>query len=150
MAKKRKSSLGGGQEIEWAGTGENPEDWIHDDGFYALQTKNAALLGQYLREARTPDPVIIKKLADLLDPTDKNDPKLKFVEGRGRPVDEGKIHTDGHIRMMVRFAQRKSGKLEAAVADVAKKTGKSRSTIFDVWANFGNGNRSAKKKKSAR
>lgn len=55
-------------EIEWAGTGENPEEWIHDDGLYALETRDAPLLGRYLREAAIPHLDIIKALADFLDP----------------------------------------------------------------------------------
>src|SRR5438105_2698162 len=76
MKATKKSSSTKVEDIEWAGTGENPEDWIRDDGFYALETKDAGLLGQYLREARTPDPEIVKKLADLLDPPKTNSPRL--------------------------------------------------------------------------
>jgi hypothetical protein len=65
--KKKKPALMAEQEVQWAGTGENPENRIHDDGFYAIQAMDAPLLGQYLREALTPDPEIIKMLADLLD-----------------------------------------------------------------------------------
>src|SRR4051794_12293225 len=97
----KKSLSSNVEEIEWAGTGENPEDWIHDDGLYALDTKDAALLGQYFREAHKPDPEIIRRVANLLDPPNKNTHRLIFVAPRGRPVDQRKLYSAGHIRMMM-------------------------------------------------
>ena len=102
---------------------------IHDDGFYALETSDAPLLGQYLREAGMPRPDILRKLADFLDPPTKNAAKLVFVNKLGRPVKDG--NKKANIPMMVRFARRRNGgKMEAAVAEVMKKTGLGRSTVF--------------------
>lgn len=132
MAKKKRLPATD-HDIEWEGTGENPEDWIRDDGFEALRTNDAALLGQYLREAEVPDKEIVRKLADLLDPAAGAGQRLEFARRRGRPVDKNKIFTEGNIHMLLRFAHRKFGSVEAAVADVAKKTGRSRSGLFAIW-----------------
>jgi hypothetical protein len=122
------------EEVEWEGTGENPEDWIRDEGFHALETQDAALLGQYFREAQKPDPEIIKRVANLLDPPNKNSQRLIFVSPRGRPVDKRKIHSAGNIRMMLVDARRQFPKLESAVAHISTRTGKSRSAIFALLA----------------
>jgi hypothetical protein len=134
MAKTKSRRPKPKDDDDLSGTGENPADLVHDEGFEALRTNDAAQLGQYLREAQPPHPEIIKKLADLLDPKGKTSPKLKFVGSRGRPIAENKLLSDANIYMKVRFALKKFSKLEAAIAHVAKQTGKSRSTIFAVWS----------------
>jgi hypothetical protein len=134
MAKTKSRRPKPKDDDDLSGTGENPADLVHDEGFEALRTNDAAQLGQYLREAQPPDPEIIKKIADLLDPKGKTSPKLKFVGSRGRPVDEKKVFSDANIYMNVRFALLKFPKLESAIAQVAKQTGKSRSTIIAIWS----------------
>jgi hypothetical protein len=123
-----------GEDIEWPGTGENPEDLIHGEGREALRTRDAASLGQYLREAKVPDPEIIRRLADLLDPRDGAAHDLTFRRrSRGRPVDENKTFEKGGIYMMLWSAHRSLGKLEAAVNYVAERTGRSRSSLMATW-----------------
>src|SRR3954451_19739405 len=128
---RRKPPSAKAEDIEWAGTDENPEDWIRDEGADAIDTKNAPLLGQYFREAKTLDPEIIKRVANLLDSPRKNCLRLVFVGPRGRPR---KLQTAQKIRMMMVSARREFGNMEAAVAHVSEMTGRSRSGIFALLA----------------
>ena len=94
----------------------------------AIEAGSLTPIGWYLRDAAD----VYRQVGDALDPTSgSRGRRLKFVRtGRGRRDDPLKMIADSRIRQTVVFAQRRLGKLEAAVAEAAEKLGISRASVF--------------------
>ena len=94
----------------------------------AIETGNAVAVGWYLGDAAD----FLNRLAAILTgQTGSEDRRLKFHrKGRGKPSDPSKAWTDAAIARELEDATRRSGKQEAAIAEVEAKRGISRATIL--------------------
>jgi hypothetical protein len=154
MAKKKKPSqpppIDDGYH-EFTGEHDDPDDAIDVEAIVALRSGDAAGLAQHLREIHCPVSDLLRQIADLLDTTDQNKLRLKFVGPKGRPADGNRVHRDSMLNSAVGLAmlKLKTKKLESAIEHVSKTTGDSRARILRALARF-KPKKPARKKKEVR
>ena len=111
--------------------GDEGEDWVGSPAQVeaAIDAQSPTLLGWYLHELGE----FLELLAPAFDPPqDSRGWRLRFKrEGRGRRRDEvAKMLRDDALATKLRFATRKIGKQEAAIAEMNEIPGASRASIF--------------------
>jgi hypothetical protein len=154
MAKKKKPSqpppIDDGYH-EFTGEHDDPDDAIDVEAIVALRSGDAAGLAQHLREIHCPVSDLLRQIADLLDTTDQNKLRLKFVGPKGRPANGNRVHRDSMLNSAVGLAmlKLKTQKLESAIEHVSKTTGDSRARILRALARF-KPKKPARKKKEVR
>jgi len=115
--------------------GDDPDlefDFGTEDVVAATEGGHSDLVGDYLGELAK----LIVRIGDMLDPNGCSEFQLKPARRRrGKPKNQKQAILEGNIHRDLRFARiRLGGKLEAAISEVSKNYGLSRSTVLRICA----------------
>ena len=104
----------------------------------AMNKGTLTVIAEHVRQNPLPDPRVRNWLADRFDPASPDGPRFIVKLPPGRPVGKSPLKELAERMLAHRIDSdfRAHGKLEAALHNVAQKTGVSRSTALRKWKKY--------------